>query len=48
VPFAAAAAGRVKVDWKGIGVWRVVLGIVIYAVLLFSHGWLFGVAAIAR
>jgi uncharacterized membrane protein len=48
VPFGAAAAGRVKVDWKGIGVWRIVLGIVIYAVLLFSHGWLFGVAAIAR
>jgi uncharacterized membrane protein len=48
VPFAAAAAGRVKVDWKGIGVWRVVLGIASYAVLLFSHAWLFGVPAIPQ
>jgi len=48
MPFAAAAAGRVKVDWEGIGVRRVVLGIAIYAVLLFSHGWLFGVPAIPQ
>lgn len=48
VPFAAAAAGRVKVDWKRIGTWRLALGIVIYLILLFSHGWLFGVPAIVR
>jgi len=48
VPFAAVAAGRVKVDWKRIGWWRPVLGVAIYLVLLFSHGWLFGVPAIAR
>jgi len=48
IPFAAAAAGRVKVDWKGIGAWRVAAGVVVYAILLFSHGWLFGVPAIVR
>jgi len=46
VPFAAAAAGRVKVDWKGIGWWRLGLGVVVYLILLLSHRWLFGVPAI--
>ncbi len=46
IPFAAAAAGRVKIDWKGVGLWRVALGVVIYAILVFSHGWLFGVSVI--
>jgi uncharacterized membrane protein len=46
VPFAAAAAGRVKVDWKGIGWWRPALGVVIYLVLLFGHRWFSGVPAI--
>ena len=48
VPFAAAAAGRVKVDWKGIGWWRPVLGIAVYIILLFSHRWLFGVPVISQ
>lgn len=48
VPFAAVAAGRVKVDWKGIGFWRPALGIALYLVLLFSHRWLFGVSVLAR
>lgn len=48
VPFAAAAAGRVKVDWKGIGWWRPVPGVVLYTILLYSHGWLFGVSVISR
>jgi uncharacterized membrane protein len=48
VPFAAAAAGRVKVDWKGIGWWRPVLGIAVYVILLFSHRWLFGVPVISQ
>jgi uncharacterized membrane protein len=47
VPFAAVAAGRVKVDWRGIGWWRPGLAIVLYAILLFSHGWLFGVPVAA-
>jgi len=46
VPLAAAAAGRVKVDWKGIGWWRPALGVVLYAILLYSHRWLIGVAVI--
>jgi len=48
VPFAAAAAGRVKVDWKGIGWWRPGLGIVLYAILVYSHRWLIGVAVIPQ
>jgi uncharacterized membrane protein len=48
VPFAAAAAGRIKVDWKGIGWWRPALGIVVYAILLYGHTWLFGVSAMPR
>jgi uncharacterized membrane protein len=46
LPFAAAAAGRVKVDWKGIGWWRPALGAVLYVILLFGHGWLIGVRVI--
>jgi len=46
VPFAAAAAGRVKVDWKRIGWWRPAVGIAVYLILLFGHRWLFGVPAI--
>ena len=47
IPFAAVAAGRVKPDWQGIGLWRPALGIAVYLILLFSHGWLFGVPALA-
>lgn len=46
VPFAATAAGRVRVDWKGIGWWRPALGVAVYLILLFGHGWLFGPALI--
>jgi len=48
VPFAAAAAGRVRVDWRGIGWARPLAGIVLYGVLLYAHGWLFGVPVIFR
>lgn len=43
VPFAAAAAGRVKVDWKGIGWVRPIAGLVLYGALVLAHRWLFGV-----
>ena len=33
IPFAAAAAGRTKIDWPGIGVARIAGGIALYAVL---------------
>jgi len=48
VPFAAAAAGRIKVDWKGIGWVRPVAGLVLYGLLLHVHDWLFGVPVIPR
>ena len=46
VPFAAATAGRAKVDWKGIGWWRPAVGVAVYLILLFGHRWFFGVPAI--
>jgi uncharacterized membrane protein len=47
VPFAAAAAGRVKVDWRGIGLARPVAGLLLYAALLYAHRWLFGAPLLA-
>lgn len=44
VPFAAALSGRTKVDWRGIGWWRPVLGLVVYAALLHLHRGLTGVS----
>jgi len=44
IPFAAALAGRTKVDWRGIGWWRPLLGLVVYAALLHLHGGLIGVS----
>ena len=46
VPFAAILSGRTSFDWPGIGLWRVALALVLYAVLLHFHGWLFGVSAL--
>lgn len=46
VPFAVALRGETPVDWKGIGWWRLALGLVLYAALLASHSWLFGVSAL--
>ncbi len=43
LPFAAALAGRTKIDWAGIGWARPVLGLGLYAVLLLFHDRLFGV-----
>ncbi|HEY9549811.1 MAG TPA: NnrU family protein, partial [Kiloniellaceae bacterium] len=44
LPFAAALAGRAKVDWRGIGWWRPALGLVVYAALLHLHRGLIGVS----
>lgn len=44
VPFAAAAAGRARVDWPGIGLRRVVTGLLLYGALLYGHPWLIGVS----
>src|SRR5574341_2398547 len=42
-PFAAALAGKTKVDWMGIGWLRPAIGLVLYAVLYLMHDRLFGV-----
>lgn len=44
IPFAAAIGGRTKIDWRGIGLKPVIIGIVAYAVVLVFHEFLFGVA----
>lgn len=43
LPFAAIANGRTTLDWKGIGWWRPLAALVLYAVLLHGHEWLIGV-----
>ncbi len=37
VPFLAAAQGRVRIDWRGIGVWRVAAGLGLWAALYGLH-----------
>ena len=44
IPFAAVAAGRTRIDWRGIGWWRPLLGLVVYAGLLHLHLGLIGVS----
>ncbi|MGF1592514.1 MAG: NnrU family protein [Kiloniellaceae bacterium] len=44
LPFAAAVSGRTAVDWRGIGWWRPLLGLVVYAALLHLHSGLIGVS----
>lgn len=46
IPFAALAQGRTTMDWKGIGWWRPVLALALYAALLQLHELLFGVSAL--
>jgi uncharacterized membrane protein len=44
VPFAAILAGRQTLDIGEIGWWRLALGMVVYAALLFIHPYAFGVS----
>jgi uncharacterized membrane protein len=44
VPLAAAVGGRARVSLAEIGWWRLALGFALYALLLWGHGSLFGVA----
>ncbi|WP_193366975.1 NnrU family protein [Pelagibius marinus] len=44
LPFAAALGGRSPVDWRGIGWWRPLLGLAVYAALLHLHSGLIGVS----
>lgn len=46
LPFAAIVSGRAKFNLEAIGLWRVLLGVVLYAVLIFAHPYVFGVAAL--
>lgn len=43
LPFLAAVQGRIKVDWKGIGYWRPLGGIILFIMLLFAHPYIAGV-----
>jgi uncharacterized membrane protein len=44
VPFLAIAQGRTRFDWSGIGPWRVIGGLVLWAVLWFAHPLVIGVS----
>ena len=46
LPFAAILSGRTALDWKGIGWQRLLGGLALYAVLLFAHPWIAGVALV--
>ena len=44
VPFLAISQGRNTLELAEIGWWRVALGLVLYAVFLGTHTWMFGVS----
>ena len=44
IPFAALASGRTHMDWRGIGWWRPLVALALYAALLHLHAQLFGVS----
>ncbi len=44
VPFLAAVQGRTAIDWRGIGWWRPLAGLALYAIILMGHRHLFGVS----
>jgi uncharacterized membrane protein len=46
IPFAAIAQGRQRLSLGEIGWWRLALGVVVWAVLLWAHPYLFGVRAL--
>ena len=46
VPFAALIGGRTTMDWKGLGLWRPLLGLAVYLVVMQLHPWLVGVSAL--
>ena len=43
IPFLAALQGRVRVDWRGIGLWRVALGLLLWLALYGLHPMYTGV-----
>ena len=44
IPFLAYIQGRTPIDWRGIGVARLAMGIALYALLLIAHEWAIGVS----
>jgi len=44
LPFGAVLTGRSRIDWRGLGWWRPLLGLVVYAALLHLHAGLIGVS----
>ena len=46
VPFAALAQGRTTLTMSELGWWQAALGLVLYALFLALHGWLFGVSPV--
>jgi uncharacterized membrane protein len=44
IPFLAALQGRTKIDWRGIGWWRPLLGLFLYALILGGHRHVFSVS----
>ncbi len=44
IPFAALLAGRTEMDWAGLGWWRPLLGLLLFAVVLGAHSVIFGVS----
>ncbi|MEQ9490109.1 MAG: NnrU family protein [Alphaproteobacteria bacterium] len=46
IPFLAALQGRTKIDWRGIGMARLLGGVGLYGVLAVAHEWIAGVSLI--
>jgi len=46
LPFLAAVQGRIAIDWRGIGMARVLGGVGLYGVLAVAHQWIAGVSLI--
>ncbi len=44
VPFAAILPGRTRLDWRGIGWWRLLAAVAIYLLILQLHTWALGVS----
>lgn len=47
IPFLAAIQGRCRIDWAGIGLGRLALGLAVYAAMLLGHEWIAGVALVS-
>lgn len=46
IPFLAALQGRTSIDWRGIGMPRLLGGVGLYGVLAVAHKWIAGVSLI--